>query len=775
MANKDQIRKLKMRKFYCLFFSVIFFVKLGFCQNEYTISGTVTDEFTGESLIGAHIYIPRFNKGVSTNEYGYYSITLSAFDSLKVIYSYLGYESKIISIHLFEDRSINLELESATNSLEEIVVKQGLSSDNLDETQMGSISIHIEKIKEIPAILGEVDVLKALQLLPGVQPGNEGTTSFHVRGGNADQNLVQLDEAIVYNPNHLFGLFSTFNPKAVNNVSLIKGGFPAQYGGRLSSILNINMKEGNNKVFGVEGGLGLVSSQLTFEGPIRKNKSSFIVSGRRTYFDWLIKPFLAKSVSTNYSFYDLNAKANFEIGPKDRIFLSGFKGQDNASYSRDGIQYNILFGNQTTTFRWNHLIGHKLFMNTSIISNKFKQNIAALQDNAFSNVVSGIEDKSAKVRFQYFPDVNNQIRFGIDYQNHTFRSSGDARVHSSTEVDQNINIDSIPLKKFDEIAIYIGNDFKPNDRISANFGLRLPFFYSTEANYFRLEPRMSFLLKVSESSSLKTSYAIMNQFVHLIPSSTAAIPTDIWVPSSKNTRPQFSQQYSVGYYWNFANNMFEASVETYYKSMKNQVLFKEGNQLIASLDVDNLLVHGRGWSYGSEFFLKKNIGRFTGWGSYTLSWTFQKFADLNFGKKFPFRHDRRHNVSLLGVYRFNEKWQISTSFVISSGGSYTVPNGRIPVQHGGSLFEGNYYLYEGRNNTKLNPYHRLNFSVSYKKARNIEQRKFISEMVFSIYNAYNRQNPYFIFFDIDPASEKSRARQVSLLPVIPSFTYNFKF
>ena len=746
----------------------------GLAQN-YTISGTLTDATTGEALIGANVFVTSLQKGTTTNTYGFYSLTIPKMDSLGIAFTYVGYTAQVKKAYLNQNIKLDVELMPGVGLLDEVVVSGARNDDNVARPQMGVVDIPTEKIKELPAILGEVDVLKVVQLLPGVQSGNEGTTGFFVRGGNADQNLVQLDEAIVYNPNHLFGLFSTFNTRAINNVTLIKGGFPAQYGGRLSSILDISMKEGNNKRVGVEGGIGLVTSQLTAEGPLKKEKASFIVSGRRTYFDWMIKPFLSSRIQTNYSFYDLNAKVNWQLGPRDRVFLSGFKGQDDATYIEDGIEYNVLFGNTTGTLRWNHIFGQKLFLNSSFIVNEYDQNISALQDNSFTQVVSGIKDVNGKMEFQYFPNPDHVILFGAHYLDHTFRSSGTTEAQSGTDPSPGIDEGAIPVKYFDEFAIYVNDEMRLSERFSASLGIRAPGFFSDEASYYKIEPRASVKMALNSTSSLKASYTMMNQFLHLVPSSTASVPTEVWVPSTERTRPQLSTQYALGYFRNFQENGWESSLEVYYKDMKNQVLFKEGNQLIETLDVDPLLTYGKGWSYGAEFFLRKNQGRFTGWLSYTLSWTNQKFEELNFGNTFPFRYDRRHNLALVGTYQLSKRWSLSGTFVFSSGNVYTVPVGRIGVFHGGTLFEGNYFVYEERNNVRMNPYHRLDLSASHKREWRLFGKDLTSEWVFSVYNSYSRLNPYFVFFEVDPGTGQPKAKQVSLLPIIPSITYNFKF
>jgi len=743
-------------------------------QEKYTLSGTLTDVQSGEALIGATIYVTSIQKGTATNTYGFYSITLPEVDSMGVIFSYLGYTPQIKKIYFRRNIELDIKLKISDDVLDEVVVQAQRSDENVQRAQMGVMDIPVAKIRELPAILGETDILKVVQLLPGVQSGNEGTTGFFVRGGNTDQNLVQLDEATVYNPNHLFGLFSTFNSRALNNVTLIKGGFPAQYGGRLSSILDVTMKEGNNREVHGSGGIGLITSQLSFEGPLKKEKASFIVSGRRTYIDLLARPFTNKGNRSNYHFYDVNAKLNWQVGPKDRLFLSYFNGRDDAEYKETvGIFYKILFGNSTATLRWNHLFGQKLFLNTSLIYNQYDQNIETVQNNSFSQVFSGINDISAKTEFQYLPNVNHSIRFGAHYINHQFLSKGKTEAQSTRN--QSLNLNAIPSRYFDELAVYLNDEINISNKVSTSLGVRAPAFVSKTVEYYGFEPRATLKVSVTPTSSIKGSYTLMNQFMHLVPSSTASVPTNVWVPSTLRTKPQLSEQYSFGYFKNFAQNKYETSVEFYYKTMDNQVLFPAGNRLVESFDVDTALVYGKGWSKGVEFFVKKNTGRLTGWISYTLSKTDQQFADLNFGEKFPFQYDRRHVVSLVGTYTLNKRWNLSGVFVYSSGNVFTLPVGRINVANGGSLFEGNYFIYEGKNNARLPAYHRLDLSATYKKKRSIFGKEYDSEWVFSFYNFYSRRNPYFVYFYVDHKNEKPKARQVSLLPIIPSVSYNFKF
>ncbi|NNE77565.1 MAG: TonB-dependent receptor, partial [Pricia sp.] len=486
-------------KLYGTIFLLLVLSLQSFAQNRYTINGTVTDSNTGEFLIGANIFLTTTLEGATTNGYGFYSLTVSDRDSIGIQYSYLGYEPQIMKIVFDGNLRLNIELQPISQVIDEVVVTAERRDKNVRETQMGVLDIPLAKIKELPVILGEPDVLKVIQLLPGVQTGNEGTTGYFVRGGNADQNLVLLDEAIVYNPNHLVGIVSAFNSRAINNVTLIKGGFPSQFGGRLSSILDINMKEGNLKKFSGEGGIGLISSQLTLEGPLKKDESSFIISARRSYFDVVIKPFLSKKVKTDYVLYDVNAKVNYKIGSNDRIYLSGFLSKDDAFYSQDGIEYNLLIDNKAATLRWNHIFGPKLFANTSLIYSQYNQDVSALQDNAFSSTLSGIEDLSAKIDIEFYPNQKQRIKFGLQYFNHTFRSLGDSRAFTTTPQNPEIPRDSVPVKRFNEIALFVNDDIRLSEKVSVNIGLRAPAFFNNSASYIRLEPRVATKIGINET------------------------------------------------------------------------------------------------------------------------------------------------------------------------------------------------------------------------------------------------------------------------------------
>ncbi|NHZ84337.1 MAG: TonB-dependent receptor plug domain-containing protein [Planctomycetia bacterium] len=740
-----------------------------------TISGYLHDQSSGEALIGANIIIPTLKTGTATNAYGFYSISLSFEDSLEIVYSYIGYQTAHKIIVVNEDQNIDIDLASSVLKMDEIVTIGSRTNDNVEKAQMGLLEIPISTLRKLPAILGEADVLKIIQTLPGVQSGAEGTTGFYVRGGNTDQNLVLLDEAVVYNPSHLFGLLSTFNSSAINNISLVKGGFPAQYGGRLSSSMKISMKEGNNKDYHIRGGIGMIASNLTFEGPIIRNKASFIISARRTFFDLLLKP-LQLFPGSSYSFYDINAKVNFKVTNRDRIYFSVFKGLDDAAYvAANSLNYKFKSGNSTQTFRWNHLFGDKLFSNTSLIKNSYMLNLQTIQGSSFGEFFSRINDGTAKIDFEYFLSSQHNIKFGLSYTDHIFTPTG-----TSGKVPKDSNLvfinSKVIQKKFaHEGTLYLNDEVNISRRIGFNIGLRLPSYRIGQTVYNRMEPRATAKFTIAPKSSIKMSYTVMNQFVHLVPSATASIPTDIWILSSPVVKPQQSKQIALGYFQNSIDDNYEFSFESYYKTMTNQVAFKEGTHLIEQTNIDSQLVFGKGWSYGAELFLKKKYGQYSGWISYSLSWTNQKFSELNFGKTFPFKYDRRHDLSIVGIYKLNHKWSFSSDFVFSSGNHMTLPEGRVGVYQAGGLYNGIFDVYTSRNNYQLRPYNRLDITAIYKHNLKMFGKSHQSELVLSIYNVYSRMNPYFVYLDVDATTQKPIAKQVSLLPIIPSISYNINF
>ncbi len=756
--------------------SFILFLPFGILQAQTTLSGYVKDSLSAEAMIGATIAAPKFGIGAVANNYGYFSISIPSNENVEIVVNYVGYQPiKYIAKGKMKHGFL---LQANSDVLGEVTVSAKSATQNVEKSRMSVIELPIKDIKAIAMIAGERDVLKAIQFLPGVQSGNEGSTGFFVRGGNIDQNLVLLDEATVYNPNHLFGLFSTFNVNALNNVTLIKGGFPAQYGGRLSSILDITMREGNKNSYKGEGGIGLFSSNLTLEGPLQKGKSSFILSGRRSYADLLAKPFIPASAgATTYYLYDTNLKANYELGKNDHLFFSFFKGLDNAQYTAaNSLNYGINFGNTTGTLRWNHLIGDKIFVNTSLIYNDYHLGLSTTQNKYYAVLYTGIKDKGAKTQLEWFPTSKHSIKIGAQYTQHALTPAAVSAKIPKKGDKITIKPDSlIPTYSY-ETAAFVNDEWLITKRLGVNIGARLPIFKDKkQANYVLFEPRLTAKFTLDENTSLKAAYTEMNQFLHLIPNSTASLPTDIWVSSSTLVKPQKSKQVALGLFKNFKENAYETSLEFYYKDMQNQVLFKEGTQIVLKTDIEQKLTFGKGNSYGAELFIRKNTGKLTGWLSYTLSKTNQQFDALNFGKPFPFTYDRRHVLNLVGMYELNKKWSFSANFVFNSGSTFTLPVGRIPVFEGGTLYETYYSDFNERNNYRLNNYHRLDIGATYKKQRHIFKKKYDSEWVFSLYNVYSRRNPYFVYLTTDPVTKTPQAKQVSLLPIIPGVSYNFKF
>lgn len=766
-------------------------------SNKYTINGFVKDQFSGESLIGANVTIDGNTKGVITNAYGFYSITLSE-GSHTIVTSFIGYLLSVNTVQLNADTSINIFLNAGKNLSKEVVVTTKKRENNVKVAQMGKISLPIEQIKSIPAFLGEVDLLKTVQLLPGVKNAGEGNAGIYVRGGGPDQNLILLDDAVVYNTGHLFGFFSIFNSDAIKNVSLIKGGMPAQYGGRLSSVLDISMKEGNNKQFQVDGGIGLIASRISIQGPIQKEKSSFIFSARRTYIDALTKPFI-KSTSafkgSGYYFYDVNAKVNYIFNQNNRIYISGYFGRDVFDFvnGQRSLNVKIPWGNATGTIRWNHIYNKKLFANTTAVYNDYNFSFNANQNNFDIKLASGIKDLSIKQDFDYYPNTNHKVKFGGIYTYHQFTPS----VISGKQDSIVFNPPNAQLKYAHEIAGYIQDDWELSPAVQINAGLRYSAFqqigpnniYTVDENgnridsviykagqplktYGGLEPRITFRYAFNDESSFKASASRNLQYIHLVSNSGSTLPTDIWVPSTYKVKPQISWLYAAGVFKNFKNNTFETSIEGYYKSMDNQIEYAEGYTPNSLNETENSFVFGKGWSYGTELLINKVKGKYTGWIGYTLSWIWRKFPDLNGGNKFPAKYDRRHDLSIVSMYELNKNWKLSATFVYGSGNAVTLPQRFYLID--ASLTQE----YSNINQYRLPAYHRLDFSAIYNSPKN-EFRKCKSEWVFSLYNVYNRKNPYFIYFDqagdLLNGGLKIQAKQVSIFPVIPAVTWNFKF
>ncbi len=787
---------------------------VGQAPEKHTISGFVRDSLTGEALTGANVYVRELYKGGTTNAYGFYSFTVAA-GEYTVVGSFIGYSDHIREVRLDRNIRLNIELGPSVITTQEVVVTGEKLDRNLQDAQLGRIGLDVDKVKALPALLGEVDLLKTLQLLPGVQSAGEGNSGFYVRGGGPDQNLILLDEAVVYNASHLFGFFSVFNSDAVKDIALTKGGMPAQYGGRLSSVLDITMKEGNMKEFHGEGGLGIVSSRLTLEGPIKKDTSSFIISGRRTFVDlFLREPFLdseSDAAGNSYYFYDLNTKINYRLSDRDRLFLSGYFGRDVFTFNNTASDFKVRipWGNATASLRWNHLFSDRMFMNASLIFSDYKFRFNATQQQFDFALFSGIRDYNAKVDFSYFPNVNHNLKFGMNYVYHVFTPSN----ASARSGDVVFDLGDVVKFYAHDAALYINDEWSVTDELMVNAGIRASAFeqigpferYILDdlgiriedtisygrgekvALYHHVEPRLSARYRLNLQSSVKASFSQNYQYIHLASIGSVSLPTDVWVPSSDLVHPQFSTQYAAGYFRNFSDNMYETSIEAYYKTMENQVEYAEGHQPDEDVknNVDNNFVFGKGESYGVELFFNKALGSLTGWVGYTLAWTNRQFDDLNQGEEYSFKYDRRHDISVVLSYEISRRWSLGAVWVYATGNALTLPQNRFflvgPTDLGQAIQDPSTYggLYNEpgpRNSYRFDAYHRLDISATLKSKK---RKRYESYWTFAVFNVYNRYNPYFIYFD-DYVDEETgafqiQAKQVSLFPVLPSITYNFKF
>jgi hypothetical protein len=774
-----------MRK---LLFTFIFILAVAttFAQKRFTINGTIKDAATGETLIGASVKIKELTSaGAATNSYGFYS--LSAPDGeYTLLFTYIGYEpiSKQVSLH--HDQTINISI-SAKSDLQEVVISDNRpNNDQISSPQMGVEKLNMSQINQVPVVLGEKDILKTITLMPGVKAAGEGNTGFYVRGGASDQNLILLDEATVYNASHLFGFFSTFNSDAIKDVSIYKGGMPAEYGGRLSSVLDIKMNDGNNKDYTVQGGLGLISSRLKVEGPIVEDKGSFMISARRTYIDFFLKASKDSTLKgSSLYFYDLNAKANYHFDDNNAIYLSGYFGKDVL-----GLQntFGVNWGNATGTIRFNHIFSKKLFSNTSIVFSNYNYVVQDFEsDNSFK-ATSQITDINFKEDFQYYMGDSHQLKFGINILHHTI-NPGDI----STTATSSFNAISVEKRYGFENAAYVSDDWKINDKFTILYGLRLSGFFlegpgtfdtydaagnvlasktygsgASVKNYFNLEPRFSTSYQLSDKSSVKFSYNRNTQNIHLLTNSTTSSPTDLYVMSSNNIKPEIADQISTGWFRNFNDNVFEFSAEVYYKWLQNQINYKDGAQLLANQDVESQLVYGSGRAYGLELFLKKKYGRFNGWIGYTLSRTEDKFAAINNGNYFPATQDRTHDLSIVGIYQLNKRWSLSSSFIYQTGAAVTYPTGKYEV---GGLTT---YSYSSRNGYREPSNNRLDLGATLEGK---QHKKYHSSWTFSIYNVYGHRDPYSITFrDSKTVPNTTEAVETSIFATpIPSVTWNFKF
>ncbi len=756
-------------------------------DKKFTISGRITDKRSGETLPGATVYVAELQTGAVSNSYGYYALNLPP-GNYKFTFSYVGYHSQVSVLQLAADTTLDVEMISAEEMLDEVVVFGVRDDHNVRTPAMSVERVESKTIRQIPALFGEVDVIRAMQLLPGVKAISEGSVGFSVRGGSADQNLVLLDEATVYNAGHLLGFFSVFNNDAVKDVTMYKGDIPASQGGRLSSLMDVRMKDGNHKKFSVTGGIGLISSRLTLEGPIVSEKTSFILSGRRTYADIFLP--LSKNENIRDSrlfFYDLNAKINHIFDEKNRIFLSAYLGRD--VFKNDFAGMNL--GNKTISLRWNHLFSKKVFSNFTLLGSRYDYQLGIPEGEPMSfDWISGLMDYAAKADFTFYAGSRHTLRFGIHSTYHTF-SPGEAKGKGEESF---FNDYILPESHALESALYFSDQYQVNEALTLKYGLRLSGFHNVgpgtvytfdenfestdsvfydKGNFFNsfinLEPRFGVNYLLNEQSSIKASYSRTVQYLHLAQNSTAGTPLDIWFPSSPNVKPQLSDQVAIGYFRNFDNNTWEISAELYYKNMENAIDFKDHAYLLLNRELEGELRFGKAWSKGAELMVRKVKGNFTGWISYTYSGAERKFAAINNGKTFAAPYDKPHDISVVVNYNVNGQLSVGANWVYSTGRPVTFPVGRavwgnviVPV-------------YSDRNAYRLPDYHRLDLSFTYKPKQH-HQKKWYGEWNLSVYNAYARKNVWAINFVSEPDDPYSTyAESTYLFSIIPSLTYNFHF
>lgn len=772
-------------------------------QKKFTINGYVEDQQSKERLIGVNVYLKGTQIGTTTNTYGFYSLTVPA-GEYTLVSSYIGYSNRNFPIVIKKDTVIDFTISESSEQLQEVeVVAEELAAERVE---MSTVNLSAQDIKNIPALLGEVDIIKALQLLPGVQSGGEGTTGFYVRGGSPDQNLILLDGVPVYNASHLFGFFSVFNADAIKNVKLTKGGFPARHGGRLSSVLEIDLKEGNMKEFHGDGSIGLISSKLTLEGPLVKDKTSFMLSGRRTYYDLITAPIIKAQTdgesSGGYYFYDVNAKVNHIFSRKDRLYVSYYGGNDKF-YARNSYdeqddfgggtyqsedESGLKWGNHTGSIRWNHLFSDKLFGNLTATYTQYRFSIgyedyykntepngSVTEETSGFEYFSFIRDYGLRYDMDYSLNANHHLKFGGNYTYHIFKP-GVAQIQESAsdyKIDSILNL-SNPIYANDMYA-YVEDDWRISNRWRANYGLHYSYYFTNEANYQSLQPRLSVRYLIDDSWAIKGSFATMTQYIHLLSNSGLGLPTDLWVSSTDKVKPQQSQQVALGTTKNIRGRMFELSFETYYKTMQNLIEYKEGAGFISNTDWENAVeTDGTGEAYGFEFLFRKNEGKTTGWIGYTLAWTNRQFENLNEGKTYPYKYDRRHDISIVLNHKFNDKIDIGATWVYGSGNTFTAPVAEYWLGDGmGTNWYGNdsYTRYSDRNALRMPAYHRLDLGVNFRKKKKWGERIWNV----SIYNVYNRKNPYYLYVANDGYNQGKSVKQVSLFPIIPSISYSFSF
>ncbi len=781
-----KIKQPILTLFLLLMFSIIT-VAGSNVKGEFTLSGYITDSENGEYLPGATVYIANLKKGTASNIYGYYSISLKP-ENYQVIYSYVGYGDITMELNLTSDTSINIELVPSAKNLDEVEITGEAINENITTSQMSVNKIDSKTIKAIPALLGEVDLVKALQLLPGVKFAAEGSSGISVRGGSPDQNLILLDEANVYNAGHLMGFFSVFNNDAVKSVELYKGDLPAKYGGRLASLVDIRMKDGNTKQFHGNGGIGIISSRLMLEGPIAKDKASFMVAGRRSYADlFLIFSKDEDLKGSSLYFYDLNGKVNYRINQKNQIYLSGYYGKDVFK----SAFFKMNWGNATGTLRWNHIFDEKLFSNFTFVVNQFDYNIGFTDDGPQSFLwQSSLTDYNLKANFTWFANTNNKVTFGFSGMFHDFFPG---TIEGQSE-ESFISTYSLPDNFAMESAVYISNEQKIGTRVTLKYGLRLSIFnnigpgtwykYNADGDvvdstayakgdfyntYWGIEPRLGMVYQLNEVSSLKASYSRNYQYIQQAQNSVAGSPLNIWFPASPNVKPQIGDQVALGYFRNFREGLFETSAEVYYKNIKNAVDFRDHAELLLNKYLEGELLIGKGWGYGAEFMVRKNFGKITGWMSYTWSRAFRQIDGINNDEPYSSSYDRPHDFSIVVNYDLNQRLSFGLSWIYLTGQPVTFPVGRY--EYGNT----NVPIYSERNDYRMQDYHRLDVSITWRDKPNPE-KWWHNEFNISFYNAYNRKNPWVINFQTDVNDPSvTYAEMTYLFGIIPAFTWNFKF
>ena len=782
----------------------------------YTLNGYVRDAQSGEPLIQATVLNTATGAGVATNRYGYYSLTLPTTDTLRLRFSYVGYAPATLRLALRQDTVINLELTS-NNLLEEVVVQAPEDAVH-ERTQMSVVSVRPEQVQTLPALLGEADILKTLQLMPGVQSGNEGTTGLYVRGGSPDQNLILLDGVPVYNVSHLFGFFSVFNPSSISYIELIKGGFPARYGGRLSSVLDIRMKEGNMKQFAGEASIGIISGSASIEGPIVKDKASFIISGRRTYLDLVAKPLLKEFAGNDddevgYYFYDLNAKVNARLGQKHHVYLSAYTGNDDAQISdqrdrfADRVQtisndnFDLQWSNLTTAFRWNYVISPRWFSNTTLTYSRYDYNNDVTYETTRRGILesgdpeqeredttynfsrqryrSSIKDWAGRIDVNFLPNPQHNIQAGVSLIQHTFNPGAVNYVFDTLGTDDIVAGDTVlgsAIIDALEGFVYLEDQWQLFPRFSMNVGVHASAFQVENETYTSLQPRVSVRYLLGETLALKASYARMTQYIHLLTNAGLGLPTDLWVPATERIRPQQAWQGVIGLAKTLPSGL-QVSLEGYYKTMDNLLEYRDGADFLdVEEDWQDKVVVGEGRSYGAELLVEQRTGRLTGWLGYTLSWTDRQFDEVNFGERFPFRYDRRHDISLTGSYQWTKKLTVSATWVFGTGQAITLPvSSYDPIEIADFYFrdvvsEGDIEEIRGRNGFRMQPYHRLDLNIQHRKEKKWGERIW----TVGVYNAYNRRNPFFIDRDTFEDGTKQFV-QYTLFPILPAISYRLRF